>query len=152
MWTQETYLMWFNPTTSEYEKLICIKSYPDLGGAPEQIETTTMCEVESRTYIKGLTDPGNLEFTANYTWADFQRLLQLSKMGEQTYALFFGSAKTPDTPDFTEGAVFIPGELAVWLNGHGVQEVRELTISISPTRGILYEDPEGVVVVPTPNP
>lgn len=139
IWSQETYLMMYNG--SGYEQLVCIKSYPDLGGEPEQIQTTTLCEVKNHTYINGLQDTGSFEFTANYTKADYQKLLDAAAAGTQTYAVFFGSGR--DTViDSDNGAFYFEGELSCWPTGHGVNEAREITISISVASEVYFdEDP-----------
>lgn len=55
------------PTTG-YTPLTGIKAIPDLNPEPGSLETTTLDELEWRTYIPGLKDPGGaLAFTANNT-------------------------------------------------------------------------------------
>ena len=53
-----------------WEKLCKIKSYPQLGGAPDQLETTDL-EDESQTFISGVQSQDAMEFTANYTLAAY---------------------------------------------------------------------------------
>ena len=55
--------------TSTYTKLVDIKDFPDLGGAPEMLETTTLSD-KMQTYIPGIQSIDALEFTANYTKTD----------------------------------------------------------------------------------
>lgn len=55
------------PTTG-YTRIYGIKSTPSLNPAPETLETTTLDELEYKTYIDGLKDlGGSLEFTFNLT-------------------------------------------------------------------------------------
>ena len=54
---------------TKYDKLIDIKSFPDLGGAPEMLETTTLSDA-AQTYIPGIQASDALEFESNYTKAD----------------------------------------------------------------------------------
>lgn len=55
------------PTTG-YTRIYGIKSTPSLNPSPETIETTTLDELEYKTYIDGLKDLGGaLEFTFNLT-------------------------------------------------------------------------------------
>ena len=49
--TYKIFLMQKN--TSAWEKLIDIKEFPDLGGAPEMLETTTLSD-KMQTYIPGI--------------------------------------------------------------------------------------------------
>ena len=54
--------------TSGYNRIYGIKSTPSLNPAPESIETTTLDELEYKTYVDGLKDLGGaLEFTFNLT-------------------------------------------------------------------------------------
>ena len=55
-------------TGDTYEKFLDIKSFPDLGGAPEMLETTTLSD-SMQTYIAGIQSLVALEFEANYTKA-----------------------------------------------------------------------------------
>ncbi|HZK00946.1 MAG TPA: hypothetical protein VFC79_13095, partial [Tissierellaceae bacterium] len=57
-----------------FEKLVDIKDYPDLGSAPELLETTTLTQTERHTNIKGLQDATDLTFTANYTLLDYTKV------------------------------------------------------------------------------
>ena len=54
--------------TSGYKRIYGIKSTPSLNPAPDTIETTTLDELEYKTYVDGLKDLGGaLEFTFNLT-------------------------------------------------------------------------------------
>ena len=60
--------------TSGFTALTGIKSIPDINPEPSNIETTTLDELEWRTYIPGLKDPGGaLAFGANNT-EEFQTM------------------------------------------------------------------------------
>lgn len=51
-----------------YTRIYGIKSTPSLNPAPDTIETTTLDELEYKTYVDGLKDlGGSLEFTFNLT-------------------------------------------------------------------------------------
>lgn len=52
---------------SGYEKWCDCTSHPDLNPAREQIETTTLCQTNNKTYEDGLRDYGDLGFGANLT-------------------------------------------------------------------------------------
>jgi hypothetical protein len=47
---------------------LAIKGFPDLGGAPETIETTTLSDA-IRTYVLGIQAGGVMEFRYNYAKA-----------------------------------------------------------------------------------
>ena len=70
--TYGIYLM-HKGTGDTYTKLIDIKDFPDLGGAPEMLETTTLSD-SMQTYIEGIQSADALEFTANYTKEDYTKL------------------------------------------------------------------------------
>ena len=61
--TYKVFLM--QKVESTYEKLIDIKDFPDLGGAPEMLETTTLSD-KMQTYIPGIQNIDALEFSSNY--------------------------------------------------------------------------------------
>lgn len=124
-----TYLMQGSGSgTITYTKLCDIKDYPDLIGAPEPLETTTLSD-SARTYIQGLKNNEQLTFTANYTENDFNTLNTLS--GEQFLAIDFGT-------DGADGRFTFKGYVSVSIVGHGVNEVREMSIVITPTTEITF--------------
>lgn len=54
--------------TSGYTKLPQIKEIPEMNPTPDTLETTSLDNLEYRTYIDGLKDLGGaLTFTANFT-------------------------------------------------------------------------------------
>jgi len=105
-------------------KAIDIKDFPDLGGAPELLETTTLSDA-AQTYINGIQSMSAMEFTANYTKADYEAVLADAHK-ELYYALEFGNAGS-------EGIFEWQGEHAVWVVGAGVNAVTEMKISIAPS-------------------
>ena len=87
--TYKIFLMQKN--TSAWEKLIDIKEFPDLGGAPEMLETTTLSD-KMQTYIPGIQSLDSLEFTANYTLEEYKKLKALEGT-EKEFAVWFGVRK-----------------------------------------------------------
>ena len=124
--TYGIYLMHKASGTS-YEKLIPIKDFPDLGGAPEMLETTTLSD-GMQTYIEGIQSADALEFTANYDKAKYTELTAL-KGEKESYAVYFGE-------DGENGMFKFEGYLSVRVNGGGVNEVVGMTISIAPASEI----------------
>lgn len=121
---------------SEYQKLIDIKDFPDLGGSPEMLETTTLSD-SMQTYIPGIQSLDALEFTANYTKTDFDTLKALE--GKDTYfAVWFGGtvAGGVPTPTGSDGKFNFKGQLSVFPVGGGVNEVVDMTITIAPSTPI----------------
>ncbi len=123
-------------TDDTYEKLIDIKDFPDLGGAPEMLETTTLSD-SMQTYIPGIQTLEALEFTANYTKEDYTALKQLEGVPTD-FAVWFGGTETNGvvTPDGSDGKFNFTGLLSVFVVGGGVNEVVEMTITIAPSSPI----------------
>ena len=125
---------------SAYTKLIDIKSFPDLGGAPEMLETTTLRDA-MQTYIPGIQSLDALEFEANYTKADFTKLKALEGK-EQQYAVWFGGTGEGETltPTGSDGKFKFKGQLSVYPVGSGVNEVVNMNINIAPSTPITLDD------------
>lgn len=103
-----------------YTKLVDIKSFPDLGGTPEMLETTTMSD-PMQTNILGIQSSDALEFTANYTKEDFAKIKALEGK-ENDYAVVFG--------DNGENGVYgWTGGISVFITGGEVNAVVDMTIS-----------------------
>ena len=125
---------------STYEKLVDIKDFPDLGGAPEMLETTTLSD-KMQTYIPGIQSLDALEFTANYTKNDFTTLKALEGQ-EKEFAVWFGASESGSTltPDGSDGKFEFKGQLSVFPVGGGVNEVVDMTITIAPSTPITMAD------------
>ena len=121
--TYKTYLM-YKPSGS-YTKLLDIKSYPDLGGSPELLETTTLSDA-MRTNILGIQSNDSMEFTCNYDKTKYTLIKGLS--GTQQFAIFFGSETAGSASD---GTFYFSGEIDVHVNGGEVNAVREMTVTIA---------------------
>ncbi|HZJ99729.1 MAG TPA: hypothetical protein VFC79_06970 [Tissierellaceae bacterium] len=112
----------------EFVKLVDIKEYPDMGSEPEKIDTTTLSELRMRTSINGLQDAPDLAFMANYDKTAYELIDGL--VGEQEFQLELGE-------DGVDGKFGWTGEVSVYLTGSGVNEVREMNISVSASTPIL---------------
>ena len=112
----------------ECEKLVDLKDYPDLGSAPELLETTTLTQTERHTNIKGLQDAADLTFTCNYTKADYIKVKALEG-SEEEFRLSLGE-------DGIDGQFTWKGELSVYLTCAGVNEVREMVITVTESEPI----------------
>lgn len=125
---------------SKYDKLIDIKSFPDLGGAPEMLETTTLSDA-MQTYIPGIQSLDALEFEANYTKADFAKLKAMEGT-EKQFAVWFGGTGEGETltPTGTDGKFKFKGQLSVYPVGSGVNEVVNMNINIAPSTPITLDD------------
>jgi len=134
--TYKIFLMKATGTGNQWEKLIDIKDFPDLGGAPEMLETTTLSD-KMQTYIPGIQSLDALEFTANYTLEDYRKLKELEGKKEK-YAVWFGGTEAGNvlTPTGSEGKYEFDGQLSAFPVGSGVNEVVDMTITIAPSTPI----------------
>ena len=134
--TYKVFLMQKTGTGGTWSKLIDIKDFPDLGGTPEMIETTTLSD-GMQTYIPGIQSLDGLEFTANYTKDDFDKLKALEEQ-EHSFAVWFGGTVSGSdvTPTGSDGKFEFNGKLSVFPSGGGVNEVVGMTISIAPSTPI----------------
>ena len=132
--TYMTFLMHKKETA--WEKLLDITEFPDLGGEPEMLETTTLSD-NMQTYIPGVQSLDALEFTANYTKEDFTKLKALEGQ-ECEFAVWFGGTGEGGTltPTGTDGKFEFTGQLSVFPVGGGVNEVVDMTVTIAPSTPI----------------
>lgn len=137
--TYKVFLMKKESVGGEYKKLVDIKDFPDLGGIPDTIDTTTLSNA-SRTSIPGIQENENLVFTANYDPAKFSELEGLEGK-EDSYAVWFGGTGMGDSlvPDGSMGKFEFGGQLSVYANGGGVNEVVNMTITIAPSTDIVFK-------------
>lgn len=123
-----------------WEKLIDIKEFPDLGGTPEMLETTTLTD-RMQTYIPGIQSLDALEFTSNYMLDEYKKLKALDGI-ENDYAVWFGGTESGDTvtPTGVDGKFKFKGQLSVFPVGGGVNEVVDMTITIAPSTPITMDE------------
>ena len=123
-----------------FEKLIDIKDFPDLGGAPEMLETTTLSD-GMQTYIPGIQSLSSLEFSTNYDLDEYKRLKQMEGT-EKEFAVWFGGNEAGGTltPTGDKGKFKFKGSLSVHAKGGSVNEVVSMTISIAPSTVITLDN------------
>ena len=136
--TYKVFLMHKAAAAEAYTKLIDIKEFPDLGGEPEMLETTTLSD-KMQTYIAGIQSLEGLSFLSNYDKADYAKLKALEGKKEQ-YAVWFGGTEAGGvvTPDGSNGKFSFDGELSVYPVGGGVNEVVDMNITIAPSTVITF--------------
>lgn len=110
-------------------KLCKIKSYPDLGAAPDNLETTDL-EDTQQTFVPGVKSMDQMEFTANYTPEDYNTV-KTSAGTEQFYELDMGA-------EGAQGKFTWTGQHDVYVNGGDVNAVREMTIVVAPSSAITF--------------
>ena len=127
--TYKSFLM--TKKTSTWEKLVDIKSFPDLGGSPELLETTTLSDGMA-TNIMGIQSMDALEFECNYNKEDYTKLKAMEGTTAD-FAVWLGGtvANGVATPTGSDGKFEFKGQLSVYVNGGGVNEVVNMTVSIA---------------------
>lgn len=130
----KTFLM--HKVSSAYEKLVDIKDFPDLGGAPEMLETTTLSD-NMQTYVEGIQSQDALEFTINYDLATYEKIVAMKGV-ETEFSVWFGGTESAGelTPTGDEGKFNFKGYISIRVTGKGVNEVKEATLSIAPSTPI----------------
>lgn len=120
--------------TSGYTALTGAKTTPSLNPSPETLETTTLDELEWKTYIDGLKDLGGaLEFTFNLTqelveqWDTLMSAYETAKVAEK--ATWF----VIDIPGLTKAFYFTGNPSAMGIPETSVNSVLEITNYITPT-------------------
>ena len=118
-------------STGSYTQLCKIKSYPDLGGQPEQIETTDL-EDTMQTFVEGVQSLDAMEFTANFNPTDYAAVVNaIPSSGNLYYKLELGQ-------NGAQGSFTWTGTHSVRLSGGDVNAVREMVITVTPSSTISY--------------
>lgn len=124
------YLMRKANGASAFEKLVDITSIPDLGGAPDQIDVTTLSDKQTRN-INGIQSISALEFGAWYNKTDYAALqaIAVADEGKQqdeldTYQIWFGT-------NGADGKFEWQGKLSVYVGSVESNAAVPMTITIS---------------------
>lgn len=120
-------------STTTWAKLVDIKSFPQLGGDPEQIPVTTLSDSVHK-YEPGVQDIGAMQFTANFDKTDYATLKALEGTDNE-FAIWFGATVSGATvtPDGSKGKFKFTGKLTVYVNGGGVNDPVDMNITIMPS-------------------
>ena len=132
--TYKVFLM--KKETDAYKKLVDIKDFPDLGGSPEMLETTTLSD-KMQTYIPGIQSLDALEFNANYTKEEFTKRKALEGQ-ERELAVWCGGNESNSTltPTGDDGKFNFKGYVSVFVVGGGTNEVVGMTVAVAPSTPI----------------
>lgn len=133
--------------TADYKHIPGIKEIPDMNPAPSSLETTTLDNLDYKTYINGLKDIGGaLEFTANFT----QELLDLwngtdassGVVGEYNTAVASGKAVwlCVDIPGLNKSTFFTFEPSLIGLTSASVDSILETPLYITPTSEPKWEE------------
>ena len=130
----KTFLM--HKKAEAYEKLVDIKDFPDLGGEPEMLETTTLSD-SMQTYVEGIQSQDALEFNINYDLETYKKINAMKGV-ETDFSVWFGGTEAGGTltPTGDEGKFNFKGYISIRVTGKGVNEVKEAIVSIAPSTPI----------------
>ena len=117
-----------------YTKLVDIKDHPELEGAPEALDTTSLSD-GSRTSTPGIKgDNSAKDFTCNYDSTKFDEIKALEDT-EQYLALWLGGTESNGvvTPTGSDGKFSFKGYVSVRLASGAVNAVRDMIVSVIPS-------------------
>lgn len=121
--------------TSGYTTIKGIKAIPDFNPEPSSLETTDLSQLEWKTYIPGLKDPGGaLAFTANLTEdfrTDWKTLSDAYDTAAETNKKIWFAVVIPGLKD----SFFFAGEPSpLGMSAIEVDSVLEIDAYITPTQ------------------
>lgn len=132
--TQITQLHWCATQSGVYAELSPITSYPDMGSTPSKLDTTDLSATTYKTSILGLQELPDLTFEANYDEAKYNTIALMT--GTYWFHLTFGTLINTD--EGTNGFFEWQGQVRIYANGGGVDEVRKMTITLSAATAITF--------------
>lgn len=123
-----------------WDKLIDITDYPDLISTPERIETTTLSNEESRTYIADLRDTETFTFGTNFEHSKYVELN--TKGGDKALKDNNGKSKIfaccllfKQTGSLIRWAA----EITLGLSGGGISEVVKGSVTATPMTEVYFD-------------
>ena len=131
-----------NTPPTAFKHIPQITEIPDMDAEPEALETTSLDNLDFRTYTKGLKDiGGSLAFTANLTqelldmWngkstPDGSSVMESYEDAEEAGKRMFLAVQIPG---LDRSVVFSCEPSPIGLMGMGVNEVIDCTIYVTPT-------------------
>lgn len=122
---------------TNWSRLVEIKDFPDLAAAPEALEKTTTADAQ-RTFIEGILGNDQKTFSCNYNATDYATI-EAMKGTEKDVAIWFGASESGGvyTPDGHLGKFKGKGMISVFVNGAGINEVVNMTVSLTMTEGFV---------------
>lgn len=119
--------------TPTWQQVCPVKGIPQIGGAPEQLETTDL-DRNVQTFIDGIQsqEPMSVVINADKT---VRTTLKTLKDTEKQYSWWLGNDGLGSEGKFTGKA-----KLSYYINEAGVNAVVEMTITLTPTTPFDEED------------
>lgn len=130
--TNGTKLLAKKKADTTYSELTGMKDFTDMGAKPDRIETTTL-NSPVRTYVRGLNDTPELEFTFNF---------ENTSDATSAYALCKGFEAEADPVDFQlqfpDGTYYSwSGQCSIYVKAGKVNAVLEFHLGVTPTTAIV---------------
>ena len=104
-----------------------IKTYPQLGGSPENLEVTDMLDTMQR-FVLGVQSVEQMQFTMNYDKTEYEALVANSYT-DLVYQLEFGNAGA-------DGIFHWSGQHSIFINDGAVNGIREMTLVVAPSTAV----------------
>ena len=124
---------------STYEDLLGCTQIPDLGSAPENVDSTTLDNLKYRTGVPGLIDLGSLDFPFNLETpsaaANINTIAGLDEDTVYAWRVTYASGIT----------VQIKSRARYHFNAVGVNEIESFTLTLTPEDGLTINVPNGGV-------
>lgn len=114
-------------TAAALTKVTPIKTYPQIYGQSEFLETTDM-EDTMQTFVLGVQNVEQMVFTMNYDKTAFETL-QGNSNTDNFYQLEFGNAGA-------DGIFSWKGQHSISINDGAVNGIREMTLTVAPSTAI----------------
>ena len=114
-------------TAAALTKVAPIKTYPQLLGQSEFLETTDM-EDTMQTFVLGVQSVEQMQFTMNYDKTALETL-QGNSNTDMYYQLEFGNAGA-------DGIFHWQGQHSIFVNDGAVNGIREMTLTVAPSTAI----------------
>jgi hypothetical protein len=127
--TASTTLKYSSDNGSTFTKLVDIINYPDMGSTPNKLDTTDLSQTQFKTSILGLQELPDLTFECNYDETAYQTISALN--ATYKFKLEFGASGA-------DGIFSWEGQIRVFTNGGGVDEVRKMTVVLSASTPITF--------------
>ena len=135
--TSNTYLMESTDGKTAYSKLVDIINYPDMGGAPETIDVTTLSDAQ-KCGILGIQDTKSMEFDILYDPTTFAKLK--AKENKTLHLSLWLGANVSGAPDGNLGKFSFDGMISTYLTGAGVNEARKAKITVVASTKISFSE------------
>jgi len=102
-------------------KLVDITNYPDLGASPSKLDTTDLTQPTYKTSELGLQEIPDLTFECNYVESTYDAITAM------LLSLYYFSLEFGDS----DGKFTWTGDISIFVNGAGVDEIRKMTVTTS---------------------